>query len=195
MTTSPVYVPTKELPQSVKDALKSVGYDRRDIGIVASETVSVGQGGGDGRRSFYAIVSLDGLVEPKVEYGSWGGANPFEMKRVDHDQVNHPIHPGYAVIVGSESGGTRVYATMHLHPSNLAPLLPAKAEISDRLRGILKDFVSLTSAGRKAEWEIYNTSSKPTSEELETLIGMDLLKKNKAGAVSITTKGKNEVSV
>lgn len=190
--TNPTYVATKELPPSVRKTLKTIGYGKADIGIVSSETVVVGQGGGDGRRSFYAILALDGSVEPKVEYGSWGGANPFETFRVDHDQTKHPIAPGYAVVVGSESGGTHVHCTMHVHPSNLAPLLPAKADLTDRQRSTLRVFKSFTSAGRKSEWENY-PETKPTEAELEALIGLGLLKKNKAGALSITTKGKNEV--
>jgi hypothetical protein len=189
--TDPTYVPTKELPESVRRALKEIGYGKTDIGLKASETVSVGQGGGDGRRSFYAIVSLDGSVAHKVEYGSWGGANPFETKRVDHDQQKHPIVPGYAVIVGSEANGTKVYCTMHVHPSNFAPMLPAKAELNDHLRGILRIFASYTSAGRKNEWE-RSPQTKPTEADYEILIGLGLLKKNSAGAVSITTAGKNE---
>lgn len=189
--TDPIYVSTKELPESVRRALKEIGYGKTDIGLKASETVSVGQGGGDGRRSFYAIVSLDGSVAHKVEYGSWGGANPFEAKRVDRDQQSHPIVPGYAVIVGSEANGTKVYCTMHVHPSNFAPLLPAKAELNDHLRGILRVFASYTSAGRKNEWE-RSPESKPTEADYETLFGLGLLKKNASGAVSITTAGKNE---
>lgn len=189
--TNPLYVAVKELPPSVRKTLKDIGYGKADIGIKGSETVVVGQGGGDGRRSFYAILALDGSVEPKVEYGSWGGANPFETFRVDHDQNKHPIAPGYAVVVGSESGGTHVHCTMHVHPSNLTPLLPGKTDLTDRQRSILRAFTNFTSAGRKAEWERYS-ETKPTEEEFETLVGLGLLKKNKAGSLSITTKGKNE---
>jgi hypothetical protein len=182
---------TKDLPESIRAVLASLGYGKKDIRIEVSETVVVGQGGGDGRRSFYAIVALDGSVPPKQEYGSWGGANPFETRRVDHDQTPHPIQSGFAVITGSS--GVNVYATIHVHPSNIAPLLPVKVELNDRLRAVLKAFKELTSAGRKNEWEIYNPSSKPTEAELDELVNRKLLKRNKAGAMSITTEGKNAI--
>jgi hypothetical protein len=186
-----IHALTKDLPESVRKALHALAYGKRDIAIQAAESVSVGQGGGDGRRSFYAIVALDGSVEHKIEYGSWGGVNAFENRRVDNDHTSHPILPGFAVITGSS--GSNVYATMHVHPSNMAPLLPMKVELSERLRVTLKVFKELTSMGRKNEWEIYNPSSKPTVDELNELVHRGLLKRNKAGAMRITTEGKNAI--
>jgi hypothetical protein len=60
-------------------------------------------------------------------------------------------------------------------------------EVTDREQMILRTIRSLTSAGRK---EIF-ASEKVRPEEIDALVQRGLLSKTKAGAVSITTTGKN----
>lgn len=184
-----IEVETKALPDSVKRALALVGYGSRSIRVRASETVDVQNMGGDGMRGYYVVFALDGSVEPRVSYGSWGGPNPFETRQVDVDDRKHPIPPGGAVIVGS-TGGRGTYGVLHVHPSNIAPMLPPKTELTERQRDILGQWVSLSSAGRKTEWE-YGRATKPTDVELDELCKLGFLKRNKAGAISITVEGRN----
>ena len=121
----------------------------------------------------------------------------FETQRSDVDFANHPIAPGYAVVVGSESG-TGTLAIIHIHPDNCANILPAPSVITERQKYILNCYKSLTSAGRKNEWERYSTyqdpagsGGKPSDEEITELVNLKFLTRNRAGAVTITTIGKN----
>jgi hypothetical protein len=184
-----IKVETKALPPSVKRALALVGYKRPTIGVQASETVNVRSCPGDGSRGYYIVLALDGSVEPRISYGSWGGANPFETRQVDVDDRKHPIPPGGAVIVGS-TGGRGDFATLHVHPSNLARMLPAKTELTERQQDILEQWCSLSSAGRKTQWE-YGRAVKPTDAEINELVRLGMLKRNKAGAISATVEGHN----
>jgi hypothetical protein len=188
-----VYAEINDLPTSIVELLHRVGYGKKDVPVKAGETVNVGDCGGDGRRAFYAIIKLDGSESFDLQFGSWGGANMFENKQSDVDFKDHPIAPGYAVVIGSE-GGTGTLATIHLHPSNLAAILPITVEISERQRYLLTCYKTLTSAGRKNEWErysAYGTGGKPSEDEIVKLVNKGFLTRNKVGAVSITTAGKN----
>jgi hypothetical protein len=54
----------------------------------------------------------------------------------------------------------------------------------------LAQYRSLSSAGRKDEWQRF-PASKPSDAEIDALVAKNLLSKNKAGAVSLTTDGRN----
>jgi len=175
-----IYTLVKELPQSIQSTLSQLGYHKKDISIEAKEQVSIFDAGGDGRRGFYAIVALDGSVAPEVHYGSWGGANMFNpSNRVDTDDSMYTMLPGVAVITGST--GEKTYAYITIHPDNMVALLPVKVDITDRQKSILSNFIGLKPAYR----------NKYPVAEIDEMVAKGLLKKNKAGAVSVTTEGKN----
>lgn len=183
-----MHIETKSLPESLKAALRAVGYGAADIGVRVTETYSAQSCANDGQRGFTMAVNI-ATGERDEHHGSWGGANPFGANAVDSDGTARPLAPGFVVVQGT-TGYPRTFATLLVHPSNAAPLLPAKAELTDRQRSILGQFAGLTSAGRKNEWERY-PASKPTEAEIAELVARGLLKQNKAGAISITTEGKN----
>jgi len=103
----------------------------------------------------------------------------FVTNRVDSDDSEHTMLPGVAVITGSI--GEKTYAYLTLHPENLVALLPAKVEVSARQKEILESIMTLKSSYRP----------KYPEAEIDELVTKGLLKKNKAGAISITTEGKN----
>lgn len=175
-----MYSSVKDLPESIRLALGSLGYNKADIFIEAKESVDISSCAGDGMRGFYAIVALDGSVDSEIRYGSWGGQNMFETKRVDVDNSQHVIPVGVAVITGS-SGGRGCFARITLNPTNMAALLPIKADITQRQKDILESYVSLKPAYRP----------KYPAEEITELVNKGMLKQNKAGATQITTAGKN----
>jgi hypothetical protein len=190
MTSKSVSVSVKELPESIRAALRSVGYGGRDIAIEPSATVDAFVPSGEGQRGFVLMLNLaSGEMETRL--GSWGGNSPVGLQ-VDCDNAARPLAPGFAVIKGT-TGYPRTFATIHLHPSNVAPLLPAATEISKREKQILAQYRGLTSAGRKSQWE-YSPTSKPFEAEIDSLVARGLLSRNKAGSIAITTAGKNNVS-
>ncbi len=182
-----ISVRTKELPDSLKEALRQVGYGAQDVAVEVATEVSPMSPGGQGQRGFSAVVELSTGLS-KIRYGNWGGSSPAGQAQVDADDRPSPLLPGFAVIKGAI--GNRTFATIYLSPENVAKFLPATPDLTPRELGILAQFRSLSSAGRRDEWQRF-PQSRPSDGEIDSLVAKGLLAKNKAGAVSMTTEGKN----
>lgn len=111
------------------------------------------------------------------------------MKQVDFDDREKPLLEGFAVIKGI-LGYPRTIATININPANMVKFLPEPCSVTERQKSILKAFKELTSAGRKDEWA-RDPESAPSTEELDELVNLGLLSRNKAGATKITVEGKN----
>lgn len=184
---NPITVRVKDLPDSLKVALKEVEYGAADINLEVSETISPLSQGGTGSRGFTLVVELStGKFTKRL--GSWGGAS-VEMKQVDFDDRGTPLLVGFAVVKGT-LGYPRTFATITVNPVNMIKFLPESSKVTDRQKGILKAFDTLTSAGRKDEWA-REPESAPTMDELDELVKGGFLSRNKAGATKITVEGKN----
>ena len=184
---------TRELPASIQKALKSVGYGRRDIKVSTSTRFSLQSGGADGKKSFSCLVNLDtGLF--KTEMGSWGGGNMFNQTLSDDDATVRPLPPGIAVILGSMGGGQPTYATITVHPSTLAPLLPQKTgdgPTDDEVKAL--DIIGgLISSARKTTFDREGLGNYSAANPIiVSLAAKGLVKTTANGAVAITTAGKN----
>ena len=108
---------------------------------------------------------------------------------VDNDRREYEIPANGAVVSGVQGGGRPVYASIRVNPATLAPLLPAKADLSERQRVILGTIRSTKGGAYRLE-ALREYEVKP--EEIDTLVAGGFLKKNKAGAISMTTAGDNE---
>lgn len=182
-----MHVQVKQLPDSLRDALRAVGYARADIGLRAKASTTLNDYGADGRQAFVVVVNLK-TREYKISRGSWGGPNAYCLNNaVDLDQTEYPIPLDGAVIKGSR--GNSVYATIYVHPDALAPLLPApSSDVSDKEKAILYAYNSLKSGPYRQE-ELRRVDA--SQSDVDALIAKGLLKRNAAGSVSITTDGKN----
>jgi hypothetical protein len=180
-----MYVSTKELPACVQRELKNRSYNRRDIKVEGREKVSPFGAGSAGNRDYVVIINLEtGASETKM--GSWGGSNMFNpTNQVDLDTSEYTIPQNGLVIKGCE--GHHNFATVYVCPANVQTLLPAPADISERLASILGYFQSYKAAYRKEQFQRMGV----TAEEFQTLLDGGYIKQNKAGARQITTKGKN----
>jgi len=181
-----MYIPTKTLPDSLRDALASVGYGRTDIEINVADHFSAPSAFGDGCRASAMVVELATGRREETQ-GSWGGANPFEAKPIDQGG-SCALPPGFAALTSS---GFKNLWRLYIHPQNAAPLLPARSELSPRDAWILGCFAGLTSAGRKDEFVRHGRHGGPTPDEISSLVARGLLKSNRAGACQITTEGRN----
>lgn len=178
---------TKDLPDCLRAALKEVEYGAQDISVEISSTISALSQGGQGSRGFTLVVELStGRFTKRL--GSWGGAS-VEMKQVDFDDRETPLLEGFAVIKGT-MGFPRTIATINVNPVNMVKFLPEPCLITERQKGILRAFSSLTSAGRKDEWA-RDPVNAPTVEELDELVKLKLLSRSSNGATKITVEGKN----
>lgn len=182
-----MYVNVKDLPYCLQEALARVGYTKKDVALEGREKVCLLDSGSDGRRAFAVLIDLE-TGERRTTYGSWGGANMFNPTNVvDLDDRAHTLPVGGAVVLGSEGYGG-VMARIFLHPENLTKLLPMKVDVSDKDRAILEAIGSLKSGPYRRE---ALQRIRATDEDINSLVARGFLNKNKAGAVSITTEGKN----
>lgn len=188
MTDRPIVVLVADLPPSVRSVLCEVGYHKKDLSLRAAETVSVRGYASDGCRSYFAVLSLDGQTASQVSYGSWGGSNPFESRQADLDEKQHAIPLGAAVLTGEV--GYRVSATLTVNPANMAPLLPVNTDCTARQISILAIIRGLKSSYRKEAYERLD-GGPPTQEEFDRLVELLYITRNRAGAIAITTDGKN----
>ncbi len=185
-----ISVRTKELPASLKEALRQVGYGAQDVAVEVVTTVSPLSPGGEGQRGFSAVVELS-TGRSKIRHGNWGGGSPATQAQVDVDDRESPLLPGFAIIKGAT--GNRTFATVYLNPANVVKYLPAAVALTERELGILAQFRSLSSAGRRDEWQRF-PESRPSDAEIDALVAKGLLFRNSIGSVSVTTAGKNAAS-
>lgn len=184
-------VAVKDLPPSVQRALKEVKYGRRDIEVSAASSFSFQSFGGDGYRDFTCILNME-TGQTKVTYGSWGGPNPFTRgKPVDTDDRNHTIPLNGAIIQGTEGGGKPVYATIKVHPDNMATLIPAQIDLTREEKLAITILDSLKPAYR-AEYFVRNDLGlyKADNPLIKSLVDKGLVKVTGTG-IQITTAGKN----
>jgi hypothetical protein len=183
-----VVVATNELPPALRKALKQVGYKRRDISVEPATATSVRSVAGKGQRGFAMAVNMATGAISDVEVGSWGGQNPFERKPVDWHDKPVKIPPNGAIITGS-LGYKGPFATIYVHPDALAPLLPGNADVTEREADILR-MASYKSFYKK---ELF-VRNRVNQDEIKSLVERGYMKMNKAGATSLTPKGKNAMS-
>lgn len=179
-------IAVKDLPQSLRGALDAIGYRRRDIRVEAKEVEHPSQGG-EGYRGVTAIVNLD-TGESRVAWGSWGGANPYEVTADWIDRIQ--LQPNMAVITGTYGGRTAsVFASITVHPSNMAKMLPTPtAPVTEREMIVLYAFKALKGGEyRRQHFRDY----KVKQSEIDALEAKGFIKTNKAGATQITTEGRN----
>ena len=191
-----MFVATKDLPATLKDALFALGFNRADIAVTAKETFSAALCANDGCRGFVCLVNLS-TGETVSQKGSWGGANPFEAKIVDRDDARRPLPANFAVILGYEGRGRPTSASITVHPQTIAPgLLAAPAvELTEQQREALLN-VSRYKPSYRAEYFERSGLGKYGAENptVVDLVAAGLLAVNKAGAISMTTAGKNALS-
>lgn len=183
-----MYVLVKDLPSVVQTALTDVGYGRVDIRVETGSTVVLSSSGGSGLRSFAILIDLS-ANRAETHWGSWGGANMFNpTNAVDNDSRSYPLPDHGVAITGSRGGGRPVYAVLHIPTAMVARLLPqATVEVSEDEKNALYCYKSLKSGYRQRELERLNVPAGT----VDALVTRGFLKRNRAGAVSITTEGKN----
>ena len=181
------HIKVSDLPSSLQAALKSVGFRRADIDVSTATQYYKATSGGRGSRGFQVVVNLDNGTKTKT-VGAWGGYNPF-VTTSDDDRTHADLAPNLAVIDGSEGGNRPVWATLTLHPDNTVLEVPTAptAAVNATEAKVLAIFKGLKSFARLPEMERQGISP----DILETLVDRGYLKRNKRGATSLTTEGKN----
>lgn len=186
-----LHIAVREMPPVLQRALKQVGYGRKDVIVEPSTEVNISGLSGAGRRAFAIAVDLASGRISDVAHGSWGGPNPYETNPLDVRDAKTKVPVNGAVIRGIQGGDRPVYAVVHIHPGSLAKLLPSGGgDVTEKESHALEIVASRKSSYRKEEFR----RLKITQQDLDSLVSRGYLKKNKSGAISITTKGKNSRS-
>lgn len=192
----------QDLPQSLQNALKRRSYSKKDIEVKTSETFNTrGYGVSEGRYGFCDLVNLDN-GDVLSNNGSWGGPNMFTTTLVDNHHESKELMLNCAVINGSSGGGHssingKTLAIITLHPKNMNPKLLSHVitdKLDERVMKALLGIKSLTSAGRK-EYYYRNKLGQYNAQNplVLQLYQEGYVKINRAGSITITTKGKNIV--
>ena len=117
------FVETKTLSAPLRDALKAVGYGGTDIRLEAQSSVSLQSSGSAGSRGFVMAVNLE-TGGREMMRGSWGGQNMFVTSVVD-DSRGVYVLPAHGAIIKGSTGYPRTFATLYVHPDQMARFLPA----------------------------------------------------------------------
>jgi hypothetical protein len=180
------------MPPAVQRALKEVGYGRADIAVEARDVFYVGHPAGEGSRSFFGLVNLQ-TGQTKFTYGNWGGGEAGDIPQLaDADRERRPLPPGMVVINGSEGGNRPVWATLTVHPSMMPALLPAGGELTSQEQSGLNIIGMYISSARKEYFRDARLGAYgPENPIVRSLAQKGMVKITGAGAIQITTKGKN----
>ena len=186
-----MHATVKELVPAIQAALKSVKYGAKDIRIVAAEQVEVRTTANDGARGFMLAVNLD-TGERKAFVGDWGGSG---LGRVASDYSDEIVPlPENGVVIKGSMGYPRTFATIYAHPNATGRFLPSGDDetLTDAEQQALYCFAAIKGGEYRRE-EMYRR--RVTDVTVDSLVERGYLKRNRAGATQITTKGKNARTV
>jgi hypothetical protein len=188
-----MYVEVKTLVPAVQAALKSVRYGGRDIQVITADSVSPSVAGGSGQRGFVTIINLTTGKSESMR-GSWGGANMFNPNNtVDLDTGTYVI-PTDGVVIKGTTGYPRTFAT--LYTTAMGKLLPAGTGDVETLNKEELNALYCHHGIKGGQYRREELSRRGVSQSaVDSLVDRGYLKRNRAGAVSITTKGKNASTI
>jgi len=188
------HVEVKALGEHVRRALESVRYGAADVPVVAAESVSSYSGGNDGQRGFVIALNLQ-TGERKAFAGAWGGgAVAAAPSPVDADV---PIAiPEHGIVIKGQMGYPRTFATIYAHPNAVGAYLLPSGEPSEELSDAEQQAIYCFAAIKGGEYRRDEMRRRGvTADVVDGLVARGYLKRNRAGATQITTKGKNARTV
>jgi hypothetical protein len=97
-----MYVLVKDLPDSIRSTLRSLGYGRADIEVKVGTSFDAPSAYGAGHRARAYVVELATGRTTGTE-GAWGGGNPFTDLPVDQGGYS-PLPPGFAALTSGYTG-------------------------------------------------------------------------------------------
>lgn len=166
-----------------------MNYRRADVRVEAVTTLDPTVAGGDGMRGFVTIVNL-ATGASETRRGSWGGDNPWSRSPVDRAE-SFTLPPDCAVVKGTTGhGGT--FATVYARPEDVGRFLPPAPEDADTLTDADQQAIYCFAAIKGGEYRRDEMRRRGVTEAtVDSLVERGYLKRNRAGATQITTKGKN----
>lgn len=184
-----MFVSVATLPIPLQNILTGLDYHKKDIEVKHVTTVNLSNSGsGDGTRAFSTIVNISDFSH-KTFKGSWGGQNMFNLDNpVDMDNRDYALEPGMLAITGIHWTHPTL-ATIYAHKDSAVLPLETGETLSKDILDVLAVFTGIKGGYRKE----YLARIQGSSAIVADLLEKGHLKANKAGAVQITTSGKNAV--
>lgn len=206
---------TKSLPSGIVKALHAVGYRSPTVSVRVADDVSIFSCGGSGVRGFAVVVHEMHSPTREELWGSWGGPNPFtKPSGVDNPAERRTVPERGAVITGSS--GRSVYAVVSVRGDVFRALVPAETQIAADMiaSGASVDAVksadpacavtngdswvlacfAYKSAYRKEQIANLRDATNGvvgSDAHIDSLVARGFISRNKAGACSLTTSGRN----
>ena len=188
-----MHIEVKELSPAIQRALSGVGYHVADIKVEATERIDGTVGGGAGQRGFVIILNTD-TGEFRRLTGSWGGPNPWSGSPVDGNDEIIQI-PENGIVIRGTMGHPRTFAWIYAHPNTMGKLLPS-GEQAEQLSDADQQAIYCFAAIKGGQYRRDEMRRRNVEEStVDSLVERGYLKRNKAGATQITTKGKNARTV
>lgn len=187
MQTQTVHLDPHEVPDVFKRAFP--GYRGRTYVVHVTDEVCLDSNywSGGTRYEYRGVDLATGEVGPpdQKEYG-----NPYSNPKIPTVK----LQPGQAVVCHKIFCGKDHGIVIHLHPDNVRKLLPAPTELTaDEQRAL--DMICGIKGGhhRRDEWERCGLPGAYCADDplIVSLAGKQLVKVNRAGAVAVTTAGRN----
>lgn len=183
-----MHIEVKDLSPAVRRALDAVKYGARDIEVEARDEVALNTGGGSaGSRGFVIVLNLE-TGKFHRETGDWGGPG-LGRRLADYTDERLKLDDNMAVIKGT-TGYPRTFAHIYANGTVVGRFLPSGDEetLTDQEQQAIYCHAAIK-GGQYRRDEMSRRGVRP--ETVDSLVERGYLKRNRAGAVQITTKGKN----
>lgn len=192
-----MHIRMTDLPAAIRSALESCGYHRADVEVSEAATYSPkGTTAFEGNRGYCVVVNV-ATGEQHAEVGAWGGANGFSAHAVDHDANEYPIPPNCAVVAG-ENGGRGAFFRVKVAPGMMAGILPPAADDAlPESSGLALAVIAGIKGGARGDYfdRLGLGAYGAANPAVAVLVARKLVSVNKAGAIAITTEGRNARSM
>lgn len=184
-----MYVDVRELPKCVKEVLRRIGFNKREITFDTAERVTLRHLVSlPYNRGFSIIVNLSN-GKYRVGVGSYGGTNQFHTTIVDDCNYKFKLPPNFLLIKG-EHGSNGSFATMTMRPGDALPFASSEEDCEDRMYKLLKIFFKTT--GRKRD-EMLGTIKPLDIKDAIKLNFLSYVGSMATSHLKITKKGKKYI--
>jgi len=187
-----IHVAVRDLPDSVRRALKGIRYGRRDIEVIYDTKYSVSTAFEGNRALSYTVDLRTGRIT-NSQAGSWGGSNPYEDRAIDRRDQSFPV-PNGSVVIAGEAGGRGNFLRLYVRPEDVDRLMPDAEEdvvLTPDEKAALNIISGIKSSYRAEEFRRQRLGDYSRDNPIiESLADKGLVKIMGSG-IRITTKGRN----
>jgi len=187
-----IHVAVRDLPDSIRRALKRIRYGRRDIEVIYDTKYSVSTAFEGNRALAYTVDLRTGRITDS-QRGSWGGPNPYEDRAIDRRDQSFPVPSGSAVIAG-EVGGRGNFLRLYVRPDDVDKIMPEPDEdvvLTPDEKEALNIIGGIKSSYRADEFRRHRLGDYHKSNPIIQSLADKGLVKIMGSGIRITTKGRN----